>query len=299
MTDLVPRLPALPPLHALVAFEALARLQSPQRAALELGLTRSALSRAMALLEHRLKVRLFTRHAGTLELTAAGRVYYSAVQQFARTVGDGLYGVSPDAQVQLRLSSSPALARLWLGPRLAGFRQRHPRIGLVLRVSESLADVPGEQADVALRYGGDTDTPGLHRLSLWREEIAIFAAPALAGQAHGLTLAQQVHRFALVEHPSMPWAGFLASHGVPGDPPAPRVMCHDILLTVQATEQGLGLALLPVHILSAAIAEGRIARVDGAAIPGKHYQAVALNEVARRPAVGALLEWLQAQAPST
>ncbi|MED5617755.1 LysR substrate-binding domain-containing protein [Ideonella sp. BN130291] len=298
MTDLVPRLPALPPLHALVAFEAMARLQSAQRAAQELGVTRSALSRAMTLLEHRLKVRLFTRHAGQVELTAAGRLYYSAVQQFARTVGDGLYGVSPDAQVQIRLSSSPALARLWLGPRLAGFRQQHPRIGLSLLVSESLADVPGEQADVALRYGGDTDTPGLHRVPLWREEIAVFAAPALARQARGLALADLVQRFALVEHPRMPWAGFLAAHGVAGDPPAPQVVCHDILLTLQSAAQGLGIVLLPVHILAPAVASGQIARAHPACIPGKLYQAVALNEVARRPAVGALLAWLQAQAPA-
>jgi LysR family transcriptional regulator, glycine cleavage system transcriptional activator len=297
MTDLVPRLPPLPPLHALVAFEALARLQSAQRAAQELGLTRSALSRATTLLEHRLKVRLFTRHAGLLELTAAGRVYYLAVQQFARTVGDGLYGASQDAQVQIRVASSPALARLWLGPRLAAFQQQHPRIGIALRVSESLADVPGEQADVALRYGDEADSPGLHRRVLWREEIAPVASPAIARAAQGLPLAELVQGFPLVEHPRMPWAGFLAAQGFQALP-VPRVVCHDILLAVQAAADGLGITLLPVRILAAPIAAGQLARAHDAAIAGKHYQAVALNEAARRPAVAALLAWLQAQAPS-
>ena len=135
----------IPPLHSLVAFETVARLRSVTAAARELGVTRSALSHSLTLLEHRLGVRLFARYSPSALLTPAGQIYYDAVEEFARALADGLYGISGNARVAVRISASPGLSRLWLSKRLVRFQALFPRIDLSLAVSESLSDVLGHR----------------------------------------------------------------------------------------------------------------------------------------------------------
>src|SRR5512146_2042433 len=66
---------SIPPLHSLVAFEAIARHRAISSAARELGVTRSALSHSINLLEHRLQIRLFRQTYPSVELTRAGSLY--------------------------------------------------------------------------------------------------------------------------------------------------------------------------------------------------------------------------------
>jgi LysR family transcriptional regulator, glycine cleavage system transcriptional activator len=67
---------SLPPLNALRAFEAVARLGSMKDAAEELAVTSGAVSQQIALLEDRIGTRLFQRLTRSLELTEAGRTYF-------------------------------------------------------------------------------------------------------------------------------------------------------------------------------------------------------------------------------
>ncbi len=278
-------------MHALVAFEALARLGQVRVAALELGISPSALNRSIDWLEHRLRLRLFLRQRNALTITAAGRAYYTAVQSFARTIADGLFEFTPLASVQLRVSCSPALARLWIGPRLARFRDAHPRVGVALLVDEALADVPGNQVDVALRYGGDADAE-LEHVDLWQEWLAPHRAPRLLDDG----ASDDPARWPLIEHAHWPWRDYFDRV----DPEQPRrpaaLVCHDVPLALQAALSGLGVALLPVALASAFVASGQLLRVGPGALEAKCYRAVVRRDTLQRPAVTAFVDWLRREA---
>ena len=283
--------PSLPPMHALVAFEALARLGQVRAAALELGITPSALIRSIDWLEHRLRLRLFLRQRDVLTITVAGRAYYTAVQTFARTVADGLFEFTPLASVQLRVSSSPALARLWIGPRLARFRDAHPRIGVALLVEETLADVPGHQVDVALRYGGEADDE-LEHVDLWQERLAPHRAPRLLDDDAG----DDPARWPLIEHAHWPWRDYFERIAPEVPKRAASLVCHDVPLALQAALSGLGVALLPVTLAAAFVASGQLRRVGPGALDAKCYRAVVRRDTLHRPAVAAFVDWLRREA---
>jgi LysR family glycine cleavage system transcriptional activator len=288
----------IPPLHSLVAFETVARLQSAPAAARELGVSRSALSHSLTLLEHRLGVRLFSRYSPSARLTPAGRIYYDAVEQFARAVTDGLYDISGNARLPLRLSASPGLARLWLSKRLGRFQAAYPRVDLSLSVSESLSDVPGHQTDVALRYGG-VDEPGTVSVALWRESIAPVACPALASSARGGTLEAMVTRFPLIEHAHWNWRTWLATREFSGTFNRPVLVCHDLPLTLEAAVNGFGIAVAPTTLISEYLSNGELALANDSSIPGKTYRAIATAGNAKRPAIAAFIQWVQSEVPSS
>lgn len=282
----------VPPLHSLVAFETVARLKSATAAARELGVSRSALSHSLTLLEHRLGARLFSRYTPSAKLTAAGRIYYDAVEQFARTVADGLYDISGNARIALRLSVSPGLSRLWLSRRLPRFQAQFPRIDLSLSVSESLADILDHQADIALRYGGN-DVPGTVAVDLWRETIAPVARADLARSARAASLEELVRTLPLVEHAHWSWGSWLAEIGVAGRFPRPVLTCRDLPLMLEAVASGVGVALAPLVLVADRIERGDFEPAHASSVPGKTYRAVASAGNAGRPAVAAFLHWLE------
>src|ERR1043165_9428372 len=118
----------LPPLDLLRGFEAAARHLSFTRAAAELFLTQSAVSRQIQALEEFLGLPLFERRHKALALTDAGQSYY-------RTVTASL-GELREATRRLResrtghvltVTTTVSFASTWLVPRLARFRKEHPR----------------------------------------------------------------------------------------------------------------------------------------------------------------------------
>ncbi len=285
----------IPPLHSLVAFETVARLQSAPAAARELGVSRSALSHSLTLLEHRLGVRLFVRYSPTARLTPAGQTYYDGVEQFARAMADALYRISDNVRIGLRLSASPGLSRFWLSKRLPAFQAAFPRIDLTLSVSESLSDVLGHQTDVALRYGG-SEEPGTESMLLWHEAIAPVARPELARRAGVASLERLVIDFPLIEHGHWNWRSWLAAQSFGGEFNSPVLTCHDLPLTLEAAATGFGIAVAPVRLIADDLASDRLARAHQASIPGKPYRAVVTAANARRPAIAAFLQWLQGEA---
>lgn len=137
------RRPHLPPLNAIKAFEAAARLGSFTRAAEELSVTHGAVSRQIRLLEDWLGIRLFLRTSRNTVPTQAGRDLLGA----AGPALDRLAAASrrlqnrPPPAGTLRVSALPTFAMRWLIPRLPEFQRHHP--GLELQIVT--ASTPAEQ----------------------------------------------------------------------------------------------------------------------------------------------------------
>ena len=144
----------LPPLTALPAFEASARLLSFTQAAEELYVTQAAVSRQIRVLEESLGVRLFERGHRTVKLTTEG-------QQFQHSVAVALGLIAGSASelrgkvksTDLTIAADHSMAHLWLLPRFPMFREAFPDIAVSILASEQETDCLKEGIDLALLYG--------------------------------------------------------------------------------------------------------------------------------------------------
>lgn len=143
-----------PPLNALRALEATARLGSFTKAAEELGVTSAAVGQQVRSLEAFLNLTLFHRSAGGLEQTWRVRealpVLRGAFDQIAEAVR--MLDRAPDG-ARLRITVPPNFGANWLAPRLASFHARHPDIELNVDASPLARNLARGEADLALRFG--------------------------------------------------------------------------------------------------------------------------------------------------
>lgn len=102
----------LPPLDTLPAFEAAARLMSFTRAAEELALTQSAISKQISLLESVLGTQLFERKGRTLNLTEAGKRLYTATDSALATLSTVIADLRSGDEVTVTVATTLAFASL-------------------------------------------------------------------------------------------------------------------------------------------------------------------------------------------
>jgi len=243
----VPR--SLPPLTALRAFEAAARLSSFTRAARELHVTPAAVSHQIRGLEKYLGVTLFRRTTRRLELTDQGRVAAELFREGFEKLARGVSKLrAEEASASVTLSVTTAFATRWLVPRLGRFARRCPGIDLMVRAGTQPVDFDHDDIDVAVRIGRG-GVAGATAIPLFAESVAPLASPAFIRQ-HGLRRAADLARAPLLHDDSMRrvgrptrWSEWLAAAKVRGVDPGPGMHFDDGHLVLQAAAAGRGLAL--------------------------------------------------------
>lgn len=142
------------PLNALRAFEASARLGSFAAAASELGVTAGAVTAHVKALEDRLGTRLFDRDARGVRLTSAGaRAAPSLTAAF-----DALAAAARDlreagAPARVHIAALPAVAQLWLSPRLGALARVIPGLEVSVTALEAPPNLKRAPYDLSLFYG--------------------------------------------------------------------------------------------------------------------------------------------------
>ncbi|WP_415769010.1 LysR substrate-binding domain-containing protein [Pseudomonas sp. LB3P38] len=192
------RIEPLPPLHNLVAFEAAARHRSFTRAATELHLTQSAVSRQIAQLEAFLGRALFRRENRIIHLTTAGESYYAFIHQM---LGECAQATSElmthNGAQELTIACSSGVAMLWLGPMLGHFTEAFPNIDVRLRVVDSLDSLARTEFDIAIYFSRSSRISGLDSRRLFGESVGAYCSPTfLSGRR--LEPSQLVHHRLLV-----------------------------------------------------------------------------------------------------
>jgi DNA-binding transcriptional LysR family regulator len=201
---------ALPALWSwLPTFRAVAELQHVSRAAEQLGVSPSAVSRMIALLEAQVGQPLFVRVGRSIRLNAAGEHLLAAVRSAMRMVEEGL-GLVAGAQFvgPLRIASAEPVTRAFLVPALDDLRAAHPALVPSVRVSRE-EDVP------AMLLGGALDLAfvrlPLPRAQLTLERLGSLSSGVYAGDGHPLHGARNVdlrrvldHAFVLIEAEEAP-----------------------------------------------------------------------------------------------
>jgi LysR family glycine cleavage system transcriptional activator len=299
----------LPPLNALRAFEAAARLGSFAAAAGELRVTASAVSQQVRRLERYLGTRLFKRLPHGLVLTEIGRAYLPELTT----------GFDRLAEATLRLRSGPAAGLLtvatlasfasgWLIPRLAKFRERHPRVDVYLKTGRELVDFRREDVDLAIRFGPG-ERSGLRSIRFLEEEVFPVASPSLVPLARLPLSVAELRGWPLLHdvdaQPNQHWMGWHAWFERAGLDTAEALhglQFTDSRVLLDAAVAGLGIALGRAPHVEVELARGRLVRLTRESWKAEWaYHLVAPAANFTRPNVRAFVEWLmeEAGAPET
>jgi len=289
----------LPPLNALRAFEASARLGSFVAAAAELRVSAAAVSQQVRRLERYLDTQLFQRLARGLVLTEQGRDWLPELSAGFDLLGDSTARLrAKRADGLLTLTTLAAFANGWLLPRLQRFRERAPRIDVVLRTSRTLADFRREDVDLAIRFAPGPSR-GLHGEMLCREELFPVASPRLFGAGRTPDGLAAVAGYPLLHdidaHPEQPWLSWRAWFERARLDPAPAargLQFTDSIVLLGAAVAGLGIALGRGPHVAPQLARGQLIRVtqDSWLAPWSYFL-VAPADHFKRPAVRAFVDW--------
>ncbi len=292
----------LPPLNAIRAFEAAARLGSFVKAGSELHVTPAAVSHQIKSMEAHLGVQLFNRQPRGLELTSAGLELLPDISRgfahFSRAVGALSGG---ELAGRLTVNAAPSLATLWLVPRLGGFAQAYPDIKLRLLADEVAPDLNLGAVDIRIPYGSGS-YPGLKSRMLMPDSVFPVCSPTLLNH-------QPLRRFSdLRDHillhdidtsadePTMTWARWLRDAGLNLEMPAGHVEFGNSVLLTEAAVRGQGVALGRMSLVRNHLETGRLVRPLNVSRIGDYaYYLVTTEAGAERPRVKVFLDWIERQ----
>src|ERR1700761_8454383 len=167
----------IPPLAAVRVFEAAARHENFSRAAEELAMTQAAVSYQMKVLEERLGVTLFARHARGMTLTDLGRRIAPQVTASFQTLKEAFSSARAESGSILSITAPRTFATNWLAGRLGDFNVSHPHLSVRLDVSDQLVDLAKSSFDAAIR-GNPRASPGLVSHFLMRMPVTPLASPS-------------------------------------------------------------------------------------------------------------------------
>jgi LysR family glycine cleavage system transcriptional activator len=289
----------LPPLHALAAFEAVARLHSFARAADELCVTHGAVSHRIKTLEQHFGVRLFARRGGTVTLTTQGTYFLTAVLEALSTLQQASKRLVAARRV-VTISAGPSTAHKWLMPRLGAFYRDHPGVDLEITATKLApkkrgASLESGEADIVIRYGRKEDWTGFQAAKLMDVRLYPVCAPAYLAKAGRLETPLALREAQLLRLPHEPWKPWFVAAGLAWEEPASGPLFGDASLLLDAAANGQGVALARDVLVERDLAAGRLVRLWDVALPSpRAYYAVWSTQSAARAEVKTFVSWLTA-----
>jgi LysR family glycine cleavage system transcriptional activator len=146
----------LPPLNAVRAFDAAARLGSYVEASKALHVTQPAIGRHVKLLEEWLSTQLFERTSRGVTLTSAGEKYHRKISAALQLIIEAGKEARPKAAERwLRIMVVPGFAKRWLMPRIEAMRHLRPGLKFAIEPNSTFTEVDGKNADLGIVYGMD------------------------------------------------------------------------------------------------------------------------------------------------
>lgn len=288
-----------PPLTAIRAFEAVARLGGATLAARELGVSPSAVSHQLALLDQFMQQPLTRRERRGLSLTDAGREYFRSVRSaFAvlRGATDQLREGIRSAQVQLGVI--PLFARAWLFRNIQEFLDHNPDVDLTVSYAHHRNYV-SDSADLSVRFG-DGQWRGYEAHRILSGAVAPFCSVGFADRYPDCLRQPAVLQDNLLVHDQdrNGWRHWFEVYGVDADL-APGILVEDGNLALQAALDGLGIALLRPSLVSVFVDSGQLVRLSGQELhDGRDYYLCHLSQQPLSGAEDRLLRWIVRQCAS-
>ena len=301
---------ALPPLDLLRGFESAARHLSFTRAAAELFLTQSAVSRQIQTLEAFVGVELFERRHKALALTDAGHAYHRTVVQALDLLRDATRKVKEAGKDHvLTVTTTVSFAALWLVPRLARFRKQHPQVDVRITATHEVVDLEREGIDVAIRDCQLSRVPP-GAVFLVGEHLAPMCSPEYLKEAKRANLplrrpADLRHHVLLNLHevsrrwPWLSWAAWFEAMGVEDATPAGSLTFDQYDQVIHAALHGQGIALGRMTLAGQHIRARQLAPLFGQQQRlARGFHAVFARDADERPEARQYVDWLRAEIQS-
>jgi len=261
-----PVLSSLESLNGLIAFASAVRAGSFSAAGRQLGLSASAVGKAVERLELRLGTRLLNRTTRSLALTGEGEVLYHYADKVLKDLQEAereLHLRQSTAKGRLKITANTILGRKFLLPALPDFHTRYPEVNVVLSLDANRLDIIEEGYDLAL-WAGELQDSSLQARRLGSYALVTCASPAYLAE-HGIPTAPSDldhHCCLYYRHRDSermePWRfqGMTITK-----PHTPDCALNDAGTLVSAAVASLGIVQLPDYMVCEEIANGQLGEV--------------------------------------
>ncbi|WP_110649766.1 LysR substrate-binding domain-containing protein [Salinicola peritrichatus] len=308
------RMSPLPPLNSLVAFEAAVRHMSFTRAAVELNLSQSAISRQIVHLEEFLGRQLFVRQQRRLILTRAGETYALQVRAILDDCVHATAEVMKSTgENELTVACTAGVAQFWMAPKLSRFRREYPNVKLRLIVRDGVTSLSSFEFDIGLYYLKRETLPGFETHYLIPEKVFPVCAPAYleaCRDRHGLSDDQRLQPGHLLQETLLTledaqslwisWEDWFGYHQLASASTNNAVVFNHYPSLVEMAVHGQGVVLGWQHVIDSQIERGLLVRAsDHWASHGGGYFLVTPEERRENFATRCFKRWLMEAAPAT
>lgn len=296
----------LPSLDLLKAFESAARHLSFTKAAAELFVTQSAMSRQIRQLEEHLGVRLFERRTRAVVLTDVGYRYYTELAPLLQQIGALTQNVTAAHSARrVRVTATLTFSSLWLVPRLAQFQERHPHVHVHVVADNAVRDIVRDDFDLAVRYTSAADA-GPGALKLFDERLTPVCSPRLVARGAFQSLVD-LDKHVLIHFndlegraPWLSWEHLFAAAKHPGVRGKGTVHFSHYDQAIRAAREAQGIALGRLPVIDALLADGGLVAPlrNGSAItlPDRGYWLVVREQRQSAEEVALFMTWLREEA---
>ncbi|SFB21105.1 DNA-binding transcriptional regulator, LysR family [Collimonas sp. OK607] len=258
---------AIESLSGIATFVAVARASSFTQAGELLGVSKSAVGKAVSRLEERLGVKLFHRTTRRLALTADGEAYFTvcarALEGISEAEGNlGTRLMEPAGR--LRIDMPAAFGRKVMLPILLDIGKAYPALQLTLTFTDHVIDLVEEGVDLSIRFGTIEDSSDLVARKLTSHRWVICATPAyLRKTGKPRTLADiAAHRCIVGYRRGRPLSWHITEDGkATRFAPPPTYQIGDGEAMVDAALAGMGLCQMPIALFRQYIESRRLVTV--------------------------------------
>jgi DNA-binding transcriptional LysR family regulator len=252
--------------HELVAFHSVVKHSSFAKAADELSLSPSGVSRIVTRLEERLGVRLVQRTTRSLSLTEAGAAFYARASQILADLLDAeaeVQKATAQPRGNLRITASIGFGQLYITPLLELILERFPELSIELTLTNRFVDIIDEGIDLAIRIGALSDSRLIAR-RLCNNQRVLVASPSYLAR-RGVPS----HPDELTEHDVVVFTGFAKARewklvgpdGTVNVAVSGRIATNNLDVLVHTAKKGLGITVGPTMSVNHALLSGELVRV--------------------------------------
>src|SRR6266446_13999 len=297
----------LPQLGFIQGFEAAARNLSFTKAAEELFITQSAVSRQVKALEDHLGVTLFERRQRALALTESGHALYRVATDVLERLQAATDQLRASGQSrQLSLTTTTGFASLWLIPRLQRFTSLHPDVDVRISATTAVINLERSLVDLAIRYCRPEDVPE-RAIRLFGEEVVVVCSPSLLrDRSRPLKRPYDLKHHVLLHFDYagawqiLDWDTWLTSLGIGDLKPAGALHFSQYEQMIQAAISGQGVALGRQPLVNDLIQSGALVMPFRKALVGSRgYFIIESEHGAAKPHVRQFAAWLMEEAKGT
>jgi len=290
----------IPSLDFMRGFVAVGRRMNITRAAEDLCLTQSAVSRQIQALEDTLGVKLFIRGPRRIEFTAEGEHLFSVADAALQQLQDAVDGLTDTPErVSVAITASIGVAALWLLPRLGRIQQYYPHVDVRVMADNKLLDLKVAGADLAIRYCTAAKvTPGSTRL--FGETVVPVAHSSLGVQRlEAEALSEQVLiEFDDPQKPWLQWEEWLNTMGLGACRPRSVLRFNQYDQVILAALAGHGIALGRLALVEPLLMDRRLLAVSDCALSDANGYAYWLIQAEASPPeeVQHVISWIMTEA---